>query len=103
MGCMLPSSAHVVRSRINLMLNLFVETHNNGSHDITLLEVPLWTGRMSIMAGHAGIRDGEVRRKSFKLVPILKRHHAGGWIGHESFQSVFLRFRLWKVLFVNRC
>jgi hypothetical protein len=28
------------------------------------------------------------------LVPILKRNHAGGWIGHESFQSVFLCFGL---------
>ena len=41
---------------------LFVETYNNGPHDITLLEVSFWAGGMSIMAGDAGIRDGEVSR-----------------------------------------
>jgi len=73
---------------------LFVKTHNNGPHDITLLEVSSWAGGMSIMAGDAGIRDGEVDCQPLELVPIFKSEHAGGWIGHQFFQSIFLCFGL---------
>ena len=71
---------------------LFVETYNNGPHDITLLEVSFGAGGMSIMAGDAGIRDREVYCQALELVPIFKSEHAGGWIGHQFFQSVFLCF-----------
>jgi len=56
-------------------------------HDITLLEVSFGVGGMSIMAGDAGIRDGEVYCQALELVPIFKGEHAGGWIGHQFFRA----------------
>lgn len=54
-----------------------VDTYNNGSHDITLFESFLGTRGMRIVTSDAGIRDGQVGRKSLRLVTIFEGDNPG--------------------------
>ena len=66
--------------------DLFVKTHDDGSHYVAFLEILFCAGGMGIVAGDAGIRDGEVGCHPFKLLAVFEGQNPCGRIGRKLLQ-----------------